>query len=183
MVSVDASPTMIAAARAADPSIDAYLADAARLPFDDASFDCVVAFMSLQDVDDVEGAIPEAARVLEPGGRLTMAIVHPINSAADWNRRPSESPLAFIPTYLDRFAYADHVIRDGLEIRFVSEHRPLSVYADAIAEAGLLIETIREPKLPEHAVLTPRHRRWQRIPLFLHLRAIKPPSSPGRRPN
>jgi SAM-dependent methyltransferase len=174
IVGVDASPTMIAAASTADPTSHLYVADAARLPFADGSFDCVVAFMSLQDVDDFRGAIAEAGRVLEQNGRLCVAIVHPITSAADWNKTPPDGPLAIIPSYLEPFAYADNVVRDGLEITFVSEHRPISAYTDAIAETGLLIETIREPPLPDHAVLSPRHRRWQRIPLFLHIRALKP---------
>src|SRR4029453_4104650 len=77
----DVSRTMIEAARELDPSIDTCLADAARLPFADGSFDCVVAFMSLQDVDQMAAAVDEAARVLDAGGRLCLGIVHPLNSA------------------------------------------------------------------------------------------------------
>ncbi|HKC77611.1 MAG TPA: class I SAM-dependent methyltransferase, partial [Gaiellaceae bacterium] len=51
VVGVDASPTMIAAARAAAPGLELHVADAAALPFADASFGLVVAFMSLQDID------------------------------------------------------------------------------------------------------------------------------------
>jgi hypothetical protein len=40
---------------------------------------------------------------------------------------------------------------------------------------GLLTEAIREVRAPGHVVARdPRARRWQRIPLFLHLRAIMP---------
>src|SRR5205823_10308106 len=46
VVGVDASPTMLASAREADPAIEAHLAAAAALPFPDAAFDLVVAFMS-----------------------------------------------------------------------------------------------------------------------------------------
>ena len=60
MVAVDVSPTMVAAAQEADAELETHLADAAALPFADAAFDCVVAFMSLQDVDDLEGAVTEA---------------------------------------------------------------------------------------------------------------------------
>ena len=81
LVGVDASPTLVAAAREADPDFDARVADAAALPFADGELDLVVAFMSLQDVDDLDGVVAECARVLEPGGRLCLAIVHPLNSA------------------------------------------------------------------------------------------------------
>src|SRR5581483_7081193 len=84
VVGVDLSPTMVAAAREADPSIEVHEADAAALPFAVAAFDLVLAFMSLQDVEDLDGALREAARVLEPGGRLCLAILHPLASAGLW---------------------------------------------------------------------------------------------------
>jgi SAM-dependent methyltransferase/predicted enzyme related to lactoylglutathione lyase len=174
MVAVDASPTMVAAARESDPDLDVVLADAADLPFDDASFDLVVAFMSLQDVDDLEGAVSEAARVVEPGGRLGLAVVHPFNSAGRFAREAADSPFVVEGSYLERFRYADELVRDGLEITFVSEHRPIQAYADALASAGLLVERLRETDVPDPAIVRPRSRRWQRIPLFLHVRAVKP---------
>ena len=51
--------------------------DAAKLPLADSSADCAVAFMCLQDIDDMPGAIREIARVLEDGRQLALAIVHP----------------------------------------------------------------------------------------------------------
>lgn len=173
VVGVDASATMLAAARDADPEIEAHLADASALPFPDGGFDCVVAFMSLQDVDDLEGAVREAARVLEAGGRLCLAIVHPLNSAGSFEGDAADSPFVIRDSYLDCSYYADHLVRDGLEITFTSAHRPLDAYTEALARAGLLIERLREPAVPEHAITKPRSRRWQRLPLFMHLRALK----------
>ncbi len=58
---------------------------------------------------------------------------------------------------------------------FHSEHRPLEAYGRALETAGLMIEAIREPKAPDELVaLDPAGRRWQRIPMFLHARAVKP---------
>ena len=45
VVGVDASPSLVAAARELDPRMDIRLADAAALPFEDASADLAVAFM------------------------------------------------------------------------------------------------------------------------------------------
>jgi hypothetical protein len=56
---------------------------------------------------------------------------------------------------------------------FVSEHRPIQAYVDALADAGLVVERLRETDVPEPAITRPRGRRWQRIPLFLHVRAVK----------
>jgi ubiquinone/menaquinone biosynthesis C-methylase UbiE len=81
VVGIDASPSLVAAARAADPLMDFRLADADALPLDDTSADLAIAFMSLHDIDDMAAAVQEVARILQPGGRFCAAIVHPINSA------------------------------------------------------------------------------------------------------
>lgn len=174
VVGVDASPTMLAAAREAAPKLELRLADAAELPFADASFELVVAFMSFQDVDDLAGAMREAARVLVPGGRLCLAIVHPLNSAGSFMERTADSPFVIEGAYLDESATDETFERDGLAMRFVSRHRPLQAYTELLATNGLLIERVREPKQP-HGPFDGEHSgRWRRIPLFLHLRAVKP---------
>jgi SAM-dependent methyltransferase len=173
MVAVDASPTMVAAAREADPELEVHVADAADLPFEDGSFDLVVAFMSLQDIDDFERAIAEAGRLLEPGGRLCLAVVHPFSSSGRFQGDDAESPFVVAGSYLARSYYEDRIARDGLEMTFVSEHRPIQAYVEALADAGLLVERLRETDVPDAAIRRPRSRRWQRIPLFLHIRALR----------
>jgi len=175
VVGIDASPTMIAAARGAAPEMELHVTDAAALPFEDASFGLVVAFMSLQDVDDLTGAIGEAARVLASGGRLCLAIVHPLNSAGGWTERRADSPFVIEGSYLDEFVYTDDLSpRNGLTMRFVSRHAPIERYIGELSANGLLVERLREPKVPEAGLAGEHSARWQRIPLFLHLRAVKP---------
>lgn len=171
VVGVDASPAMVEAAREADPSLELHVADAAALPFDDASFDLVVAFMSLQDVSDLDGAVRESARVLEPDGRLCLAIVHPLNSAGLFEGDEPDSAFVIAGSYLDESGYADAIERDGLAVELVSVHRPLQTYTDALADAGFVVERLREPKVPEGGYSHARGRRWRRIPLFLFIRA------------
>ena len=174
VVGVDASPTLLAAAREASPGMELHVADAADLPFADASFGLVIAFMSLQDVDDLPGALREAARVLAPGGRLCIAIVHPLNSAGTFTSRTTDSPFVIAGSYLDESVTDETFERDGLAMRFVSRHRPLQAYTELLAANGLLIERLREPELPEAGFNGEHGARWRRIPLFLHLRAVKP---------
>jgi SAM-dependent methyltransferase len=176
VVAVDLSPTMLAAAKEADPELEAHLADAADLPFGDASFDLIVAFMSLQDMDDMDGAIGEAARVLEPGGRLCLAVVHPVASAGQFAGDDASSPFVIEGSYLEPVRYSDSLARDGLEMTFVSERRPIQAYVESIADAGLLVDRLRETDVPDSGIVRPRSRRWQRVPLFLHIRALKPVS-------
>jgi SAM-dependent methyltransferase len=173
MVGLDASPAMVEAAHATDPSIPLCRADAARIPFRDASVDLAIAFMSLQDVDDAASAIREAARVLEPGGRLCLAIVHPLNAAGQFEGDEPESAFRIEGSYLDTSFSEDTVVRDGLEVVFSSADRPLQFYADAITSCGLLIDRIVETAVPEDAIEHDRSRRWRRLPLFLHIRAVK----------
>lgn len=148
-------------------------ADAAGLPFADGTFDLVVAFLSLQDIQDLTGAVAESARVLGPGGRLCAAIVHPFNSTGRFDGRTADSPFVVAGSYLTPGYYVDEVQRAGPSMRFASTHRPLQHYAHALATAGYLIEDLREPPLPEEAVGSASDRRWQRIPGFLHLRAVR----------
>jgi hypothetical protein len=49
----------------------------------------------------------------------------------------------------------------------------LQFYADAITSCGLLIDRIVETAVPEDAIEHDRSRRWRRLPLFLHIRAVK----------
>jgi SAM-dependent methyltransferase len=168
VVGVDASPTMVEAARAREPSIEVLLADAAKLPFADGFCDLAIAFMSPQDIDDLDGAFREAARVLEPGGRFVFAIVHPLNSAGAFASDADDAPFVVAGSYLDRRPHEVTFERDGLTMRFVSEHRPIETYARALEAAGLAIEALREPKATTGANRT---ERWSRVPLFLHVRA------------
>jgi SAM-dependent methyltransferase len=174
IIGVDASPSMVAAARELDPSMDIRVADAAALPLDDASADLVVAFMALHNVEAMALAVREIARILEPGGKLCFAIVHPINSAGHFERQTADAPFVIEGDYLRPFRYSETEERDGLTMTFHSRHRPLCTYFSALEEAGFLVEALRETGVPEHAIVSEASRRWQRLPLFLHVRARRP---------
>jgi SAM-dependent methyltransferase len=65
---LDISPHMVELARAR--GIDAQVGDVQQLRFGDDSFDTVVAAWMLYHVQDIDRALAELARVLEPGGHL-----------------------------------------------------------------------------------------------------------------
>ena len=168
VIGVDVTLTLARAAASHEQPITAIVADAARLPVRSRSTDLVVAFMSLQDMDDLAGTLREAGRVLQGGGRLCLAIVHPVYDAG---RFLEDGSFVMDRPYLDAWRYPDHITRKGTEMTFHSEHRPLGAYAQALEDAGFVIEAIREP-IPDDSILDlPGEERWKRIPNFLMLRA------------
>jgi hypothetical protein len=111
--------------------------------------------------------VVELGRVLIPGGQLCVAVVHPIKSAGrfEGERGDSTRPFVIRGSYFERTRYVDEVERDGLRMRFESEHRPIEVYSTALEAAGFAIDALREVTEPDPADV------WYRLPLFLHIRA------------
>src|SRR4029077_787837 len=89
--------------------------DAARLPCRSGVADLAIAFMCLHDIDDLEGAVAELGRVVVPGGRLCMAIVHPVNSAGRFEGELGAPDRAFVirGSYFEHAGYEEGAGRDG----------------------------------------------------------------------
>jgi SAM-dependent methyltransferase len=170
VLGVDGSMTMVAAASSHSEPVKAVVrADAAQLPLPDCVADCVVMFMSLQDIDSMERAISEAARVLLGSGHLVVAITHPLNTAGAFEGPTDEQthrPFVIRGSWFERGLRSDTCERDGFTMNFHSEHRPLQAYSEALAQSGFVIDRLREVTEPDPS------DNWHRIPLFLHLRAV-----------
>jgi SAM-dependent methyltransferase len=181
VLAVDLSLAMTrAAATHPEHPVPAVVADATRLPLASVAADCAVAFMSLHDIDHMPAAIREIARILAVGGRLIIAIVHPINSAGHFTGDKADPGRPFVieGSYLKHERYVDTVASNGLTVTFHGEHRPLHAYTEALADAGFVIERLREPTNPDPA------KPWHRVPLFLDIVAAlqRPaPNAPAAR--
>jgi SAM-dependent methyltransferase len=142
--------------------------DAAALPFRDESFDLVVFYNSLMDIDDMESSVREAARVLAPGGKMCACVTHPIPDAGKFESNEDDAPFVISGTYLGdrRWIEIVPIERDGLRMEFAGWAYPLEGYFRVLETAGFAIEAVREP--PGH-----QEGRWTRIPLFLMWRAAK----------
>lgn len=73
VIGVDASPAMLALARAKVPGGEFHEGDLEALPLADDSVDLVVCAMALVHVPDLAGPFREFARVLRPGGHLVVS--------------------------------------------------------------------------------------------------------------
>ena len=164
---IDGSPTLARMAGDAEPSQLTVVADAARLPLGGGVADLVVAMVSLQDIDDLEGSVAEVARILQPDGRFCFSVVHPMTSAGDFSGAEADSPWVMTGSYFAVRSYSDDVERDGLRMTFTSVHRPLEAFSRALEGAGLLVEAVREVSPQDPST------RWSRLPGFLHVRAVK----------
>jgi SAM-dependent methyltransferase len=153
---------------------NAVVADATALPFEDGVFDLAVAYMSLMNMDDLEGATREIGRVLEPGGRLVAAVVHPFGIAGEFQTREADSPYVIAGSYLDGGTKVCESDRDGVRFTFHDRVIPLKRYSRSLEGAGLVIERLREP-VPDDAFVAdhPVIARRRRVPLFLHFVAVK----------
>jgi SAM-dependent methyltransferase len=164
VLELDGSLAMVSASTALGGQ--ALVADVASLPIPTGAADLAVAFMSLQDADDMPRAMAEARRVLGPGGRLVLAIVHPVNSAGGFEGdHEVRQPFVIRESYFAQRRCTEDIERDHLRMRFVSEHRSLEAYSRALESAGFVIEALREVTEPDP------EDRWFRIPMFLDVRA------------
>jgi SAM-dependent methyltransferase len=153
---LDVSAELVDLARQADAGGTYVVADAEELPFPDSEFDLVVAFNVLSCVANLERAVSEAARVLEPGGRLCISVVHPVYTAG----RAEGGAWVVEAGYLDERLHTERVRRGEAELTFANVHRPLSAYTCALERSGFEVEALREPE-------------WELVPMFLHVRARK----------
>jgi SAM-dependent methyltransferase len=173
VLGVDSSLTMCSAAATHDdtrydPDGGRVISgDVAAMPLADGSVDCAIAFMCLQDMDNLAAAIQEIARVLEDGKRLVLAIVHPMYSHGRapgiGQRRPAG------PRYLEPELRVSTDRQDDLSVTFFREHRPIKSYMNALLDAGFVVDQLDEVTEPDET--RPNHS----VPMFLHIVATKKP--------
>ena len=91
LVAIDSSARMVELARGR--GVDARVADATALPFDDACCDVVAAMWMLYHVPDLDGALAQVRRVLRPGG-LFVAVTNGEKHLASLLREAGGEPLS-----------------------------------------------------------------------------------------
>jgi SAM-dependent methyltransferase len=174
VVAIDASPTLARLATTNTHPVPTAIGDAAALPVANGAADLAIAFMSLQDVDDLPGAVVELGRAVRVGGMFCMAILHPLSTIGEFADDGDDAQYVVSHSYGEPRRFVDSVERDGLTMEFHSMHRPLAAYTEALRDAGFVIDVLREPVPDARAIAQfPRLARQARVPWFLHLGALR----------
>jgi len=176
VVGVDVSAAQLAEARRRGGGVAYVRAAANALPLASAHFDAVVCCLVLEHVDDLDGALDEAGRVLRPGGRLVLFLNHPLfqTPGSGWiDDQVLDPPEQYwrVGPYLRE----DLTVEEGdAGVRLPFFHRPLGRYVNALADRGLYVTRMLEPAPPPRFLaMAPEYRDAAAIPRLLVLRAEK----------
>lgn len=153
---LDLSGQQLAHARAAGADFPLVQGSAESLPFPDASFDVVFADHGAFTFADPYRTIPEAARVLRPGGLLAFSHSSPLDAIC-WN----EAADAMAPE-LQRPYFGLH--RENWA-EYVTFNLPYGAWIELFRANGLVVEDLVELRPAEDATSTYRDdddRAWAR---------------------
>jgi SAM-dependent methyltransferase len=164
VLGLDITAAMLERAAANVPAARFVEGDLSSIPAADEDFDLVVCGLALSHLTNLEDATGELARVLRPGGRLVISVLHPFQAHLGW-----QAP------------FTDTDGRRG----FVREHpHSHAAYFRALRAAGLELRACEEPELTSEQVLTKRRafehapeataRAYIGLPGVLVLGAVKP---------
>jgi SAM-dependent methyltransferase len=171
VIGVEPARTLVRHARDADAASSYVVADGAAVPCTTGAFDLVVAYNSLQVVSDMRGTVQEGARLLRPGGHLCATVSHPAMDLGRFVQSGSEMTFTIRPAYFDRRRVEDTLEMNGLSVTCRGWTYTLEDYVVAFEHAGLVVEAMREPR---PSTTAGEFERWQTVPLFLMVRALKP---------
>ncbi|WP_230534579.1 class I SAM-dependent methyltransferase [Microvirga roseola] len=170
VTAADTVAELVETARQADSAHDYAVADARSLPFEDGSFDLVLAYNVLMDVEDLPATLREIRRVMRPRGHLVISLVHPFRDRGSFTGPEPDASFVLTGTYFGRQRFEGMEERDGLRMHFAGWSQPLEAYAAALEQAGLAITSLREP-VPDPSSAREHFKQWARVPLFLWLKA------------
>ena len=152
------------------------LGGATQIPAPDNSFDAVVACLVFEHIDQMDEAMTEVARVLNPQGQFSFFLNHPLlqTPGSGWiDDHIIDPPEQYwrIGPYLVETESIEEVEKD-VYIRFI--HRPLSRYINALIANGMTIERMVEPSPPAGFLArAPEYALAHTVPRLLYLRSTK----------
>jgi ubiquinone/menaquinone biosynthesis C-methylase UbiE len=183
-VGVDAAPALVKAARERSGPEDTYfVGDARNLSFLPADrFDAAACVLAIQNMHPIRPVFENVRRVLRPGGRFVMVMMHPCF------RGPKETAWVWDPSDRVQFRRVDRYLQprkspivthpgSAPDVYTWSFHKPIEAYAKGLRQAGMVIDAIEE--WPSHKTSAPgpraaaENRARQEIPMFMAIRAMR----------
>lgn len=178
---VDASAAMIRLAKERRKGEGSFeLGDARDLvgttSLGEGTVDVAMFVLSIQDMDPLTAVIASTARVLAPGGRVVLFMVHPAFRAPRGSGWGFDERRKLVYRRVERYltpaavpmkAYSE-VSQAQTRGATISFHRPLQDYVSALADNDLLIDAMEE--LPDPVNHSDKAGSPE-IPLFVALRA------------
>jgi len=189
----DISPELIVLAKkkspastAGKPAIAYHVAAADSMPFAaDGSFDAAVIVLAVQNIENIQGALAESARILRKGGRLVLVLNHPAfripkESSWEWDEKTGKQ-FRRIDSYLSDAKIKIDMTPGELDPMkkksTISFHRPLQSYFKSLNKAGFVVSRLEEWISHRKSQKGPRaieeDRLRKEIPMFLMLEATK----------
>ena len=175
VVGVDFSANLIEAARIQNATdalpISFDVASVDELPYADDTFDLVVCNHVVNDLYDPSKPIGEFARVLRPGGRLIILMLHPCFYNKHAERDQATNGL-IASSYFETRSIEQVFEVDGLTspVANTAWFRPLEFYTEELCNSGFAITSLTEPHpSPEQVQADSWWSRGFTRPLFMLL--------------
>jgi ubiquinone/menaquinone biosynthesis C-methylase UbiE len=195
---VDAAADLIRAARQRGPEpIRYHVGDARELGFlPENAFAAAACVLAIQNIHPIQPVFEGVRRILRPGGRFVLAMMHPCFRGPKETRWGWDEGEGVQFRRVDRYLLprkSPIVTHPGKtpDVYTWTFHRPIGAYVKALRNAGLLLDAVEE--WPSHKTSEPGPRASaentarKEIPMFLALRALNvspaaahPPLDPDR---
>ena len=186
MTGVDAAPQLIAAARQRGDSgnrVSYDVGDARDLAFlPESYFSAAACVLAIQNLHPIQPVFASVRRVLKPGGRLVLVMMHPCfrgpkETSWGWDEKTGVQ-YRRVDRYLSprKVPIVTHPGSDPHHYTWTF-HKPIEAYVKAMRQAGLLIDAMEEWPSHKTSASGPRasaeNLARREIPMFMAIRAIK----------
>lgn len=174
-----AQPLIAQAKKLSGKTVQYYVAPADNLNFTKSGlFDAATIVLAIQNIKNIEGTFAEAKRVLKPGGKLVMVLMHPafrIPQHSSWGfDEETQEQYRRVDTYLSaqKVELLVHPGKKG-SATTTSYHRSLQDFSKALFKAGFSITRLEEWISHKQSQKGPRQKTEdtarKEIPMFLML--------------
>jgi ubiquinone/menaquinone biosynthesis C-methylase UbiE len=182
VVGADIAQKLITEAKKLSPkTIQYYVAPADNLNFaKSGTYDAATIVLAIQNIKNIDGAFAEAKRVLKPGGRLVLVLMHPAfrnPRYTSWGfDEETKQQYRRVDAYLSAHS-SELLVHPGKtnSPKTISYHRSLQDFSKVLFKSGFSITRLEEWISHKQSQKGPRQKAEDQarkeIPMFLMLEA------------